>query len=242
MVSTQPQRYVLDSDGVIRPGFIILGANGQPLSFGTVELGPTSLAALESITATGPLTDAQLRATAVSVAPSAGENHIGETGGKLFRAIASFTRATNVTPYNANGVIAATGGSILNPITVSRVINKGGYIVGARFAMDIKSIVPRVRCHLFQSDSGAAPAADNVAYKGLFADEDNRLFPIDFAALGTPPDATSSDYSAQSDPAIRIPFLPKTGTSQIFYVLEALDGFVPKSAGLIKLTLFIDQN
>lgn len=34
---------------------------------GTVELGSTSLAALESITATGPLTDTQLRATAVPV-------------------------------------------------------------------------------------------------------------------------------------------------------------------------------
>lgn len=34
---------------------------------GTVELGLTSLAALESITATGPLTDTQLRATAIPV-------------------------------------------------------------------------------------------------------------------------------------------------------------------------------
>lgn len=40
----------------------------QPVS-GTVELGATSLAALESITVSGPLTDAQLRATTVTVTP-----------------------------------------------------------------------------------------------------------------------------------------------------------------------------
>lgn len=107
-VKFQRMKLALGADGAHDGD--VSAANPLPVA-GTVELGASSLAALESVTAVGPLTDAQLRATAV---PVSGTVELGATS------LAALESVTAVGPLT-NAELRATAVPVSGPLTDSQL-------------------------------------------------------------------------------------------------------------------------
>lgn len=158
-------------------------------------------------------------------------------GGALNIVSVELTRPADTTAYAAGDVV----GTIQTVANFARVAGGSGYIVGARLSTDKKSITPRIRVHLFNSASPTL-AAENVAWKELYADASKRLGYFDLPSMTTGTDTTNSDMSRAIDMTLRIPFKAAEGTKDIYFVLEALDAFTPASAQKFTLTLYGDTN
>lgn len=174
---------------------------------------------------------------------SAGEAHVGQVGGKVLKDYNSFNRPADTIPYTAGDRVSASTGASTPTIinSLSRISGQNGYIVGAKLSTNKKSIIPRFRVHLY-TDSAPTLAVDNVAYKSIFADDTIHLGWFDLPAMTTPTDTTNSDLSTAQDFAMRTPFITVFGVDDIWFALEALDGFTPASGETFQLTLFGDLN
>lgn len=197
---------------------ITLGADG-------VNDGDVSAA--NPMPVTGPLTDAQIRATPVAVAG----RKVEVTAGEL-------TRPANTTAYTAGDVVSnsASATTLLSFPNFARVNAGSGYIVGARLVTDKKSITPRFRVHLYNAGNPTV-AADNAAFDSRYADAAKRIGWFDLPAMTTGTDTTNSTESASQDMTLRIPFIAAAGTRDIYAVLEILDAFTPSSGQKFLLTL-----
>lgn len=178
---------------------------------------------------------------ATTPAVAAGEAHIGEVGGNMVRVAVEFTRPADTTDY-AIGDVVSNNTTTTTPMTFAnfaRVSGGTGYITGARLETDKKSIVPAFRVHLFN----AAPtvAADNAAWKELYADASKLIGSFDFAAMATGADTTNSTMSKTENMGLRIPFIAVASRS-ILAVLETLTVFSPANAQKFLLTLWGDLN
>jgi len=169
------------------------------------------------------------------------EVHLGEVGGNLVMISTEFTRPADTTAYAANDVVSdSTSATTMEALAgAARVSGGSGYIVGIRIATDKKSIVPRIRLHLFNTN-GATLAADNAAWKDLYADSAKRVGYWDLPAMITGADSTNSDNSRSIDLACRIPFT--CAVTSLYYVTETLDAFTPASGQKFTVTLFVDRN
>lgn len=174
-------------------------------------------------------------------ATPAGEAHIGEVGGNLIMIAAEFTRPSDTTAYAANDVVSdSTSATTMQALAnAARVSGGSGYITGIRVATDKKSITPRMRVHFFNTN-GATLAADNAAWKDLYADSGKRTGYVDMPAMITGADATNSDNSRALDLTVRIPYT--CAATSLYYVLETLDIFTPASGEKFTVTLFVDRN
>jgi hypothetical protein len=171
---------------------------------------------------------------------SAGENHMGEVGGKGLSVSASFTRPADTTAYAVGDVVSnSTSATTLMSFAIARVNAGTGYITGARIAISQKSVTPRFRVHLFNT-SNPTVAADNSPNKELFADESKVVGIFDLPAIVTPTDATNSTISRAFDYTIRLPFKCAAGSNLIYAYIETLDAYTPASAGTYTLTLLAD--
>lgn len=171
----------------------------------------------------------------------AGEAHVGEIGGNLVSVATEFTRPADTTAYAANDVVSdSTSSTTMQALAnAARVSGGSGYIVGIKVSTDKKSITPRLRVHFFGTN-GATIAADNVAYKEVYADGSKRLFYYDMPAMTTAADTTNSDMSRSVDTSMRIPYI--CNATSLYYVLETLDAFTPASGQKITVTTFLDRN
>jgi hypothetical protein len=195
--------------------------------------------------ATGLGTDADphIPVTTATATAGASEVHVGEVGGNLVRVSTEFTRPADTTAYTAGDVVSDST-SATTPIALASAVrvNAGsGYIVRASLTTDKKSITPRFRVHLFNA-SNPTVAADNVAYKEVYADASKRLGYFDLPAMTTATDTTSSDMSRSSDVTMRHAVVAAAATRTLYAVLEALDAFTPASGEKFTLTLFVDCN
>lgn len=156
----------------------------------------------------------------------------------LISVAVEFTRPADTTAYTAGDVVSdSTSATTMQAIAnAARISGGGGFIVGARLVTDKKSITPRIRAHVFNTN-GATIAADNVAYKTLYADEGKKVGRIDLPAMTTPTDTTNSTISLAEDFTIRVPYVC-TATS-LYFVLEALDGFTPANGEKFTLTVYL---
>ena len=177
------------------------------------------------------------------IAPlAAGENHLGETGGKIVRVTGTFTRPADTTAYAANDVVSnSTSSTTLVTLSSAARVNAGtGYIVGCRVATNKKSITPRIRVHV-NNASNPTVAADNVQAKTVYADISKRIGSFDLSAMATSADTTNSDMSAATDWTLRIPFKAAADTA-LYVWLETLDAFTPASGDSWTVELLVDQN
>lgn len=174
---------------------------------------------------------------------AAGENHIGEVGGRLRRVSAEFTRPADTTAYTAGDVVSdnATTTTPLEIQNAARVTAGSGYIVKCRVVTDKKSITPRMRVHVYNAVDPTV-SADNAPHKELYADTVKHAATIDLPVMTTPVDTTNSTLSRASDATIRQPFVCATGTSSLWVVLEAIDAFTPASGQKFTVVFWIDQN
>lgn len=176
-----------------------------------------------------------------TVTAAASENHVGEIGGNLVSVATEFTRPADTLAYTAGDVVSdSTSATTMQALAnAARVSGGSGYIVGIKISTDKKSITPRLRVHFFGTN-GATIAADNVAYKEVYADGSKRLFYYDMPAMTTAADTTNSDMSRSVDTSMRIPYI--CAATSLYYVLETLDAFTPASGQKITVTTFLDRN
>lgn len=175
---------------------------------------------------------------------AAGENHLGEVGGKLVRVSATFARPNDANAYGIGDVVSnSTVTTVLMEFANFARVNGGsGYITGALLSTDKKSIVPVIRVHLFNA-SDPTVAVDNAQHKELFADAAKRLGYFDLPALETATDAGNSDVSRAilTTQDLLIPFVAGAGRS-IYALLETRTAFTPAANENFTLTLFGDLN
>jgi hypothetical protein len=173
----------------------------------------------------------------------AGENHLGEMGGKLVSVSGSFTRPADTTAYAIGDVVSnSTGGTTLLSIAGCARVNQGsGYIVGARLITDKKSITPRFRVHVYNA-SNPTVAVDNAAMDIRYADISKRIGSFDLPAMSTGADSTNSTSSQAQDMALRVPFVCAAATTTLYFLFEALDVFTPSSGEAFTLVIYADQN
>lgn len=175
------------------------------------------------------------------VAPATSEDHLGEVGGNLLMIATEFTRPSDTTAYAANDVVSdSTSATTMQALAAAaRSTGIGGYITGVRVATDKKSITPRIRVHIWNTN-GATLAVDNAAWKDLYADSSKRVGYVDLPAMITGADSTNSDNSRSLDLALRIPYT--CAATSLYYVLETLDAFTPASGEKFTVTIFADRN
>lgn len=179
---------------------------------------------------------------------SAGEEHIGQIGGKLVFPYNEFTRPANTTAYTAGDVVSQDAAAIFflrvggGVTPLARISGGSGYIVGARITTNKKSITPRIRIHIYNQEGPISVLAfDNLPYEKQYVDEPYYLGYIDLPAMTTPTDVTNSDISTAQDLTIRFPFITVSSVYLSCY-LETLDAFTPAANEKFNLMFMVDQN
>lgn len=162
-------------------------------------------------------------------------------GKNVATAIAELVRPADTTAYAANDVVSNnTSASTLLAFDVMREGGTSAYLVSARLTTNQKSITPRIRVHVFNATS-VTVAADNAAYKSVYADFSKRVAVFDLPALTTAADTTNSDSSHASDHTLRIPVSAAPGDTKLYVLLETLDAFTPTSGQKFSLALTVDR-
>jgi len=177
----------------------------------------------------------------------ASEAHVGQVGGGLTTVSVEFTRPSDTNAYIAGDVVSNSVSAtvFMAFAALARVAGGSGYIVRASLSTNKKSITPRFRVHLFNvanASLGTAIVGDNVPLVEKYADASFRMGYFDLPAMTTAADATNSDMSRAMDNTLRHPVVFAPGSTTLFALLEALDGFSPASGQLINLKLFLDCN
>lgn len=163
---------------------------------------------------------------------SSGESSVG----------VELTRPSNATAYATLDAISdsTSAPTVVYTFTnLSRTNGKGGYIVKAQLATDLKTCTARFRLHLF--DTAPTAINDNDPYLSLYANKATRLGTIDFPATATE-DATNSTQATSQVTDIRMKYLPTTSSRTIYGLLETLDAFTPASGQKIYIKLSVDNN
>lgn len=159
-----------------------------------------------------------------------GESHIGEVGGRLAVASATFQRPGDTTAYVAGDVVSnSTVASSLMELEIARVNGGSGWLEKVRLITNNKNTTARFRVWFYKI-SNPAVAVDNAKMTLLWANRENRLGYIDLPPMATE-DAASDSASALASPgnSANLPFTFVTGelTRKLFVLLETLDGFAP---------------
>jgi hypothetical protein len=173
---------------------------------------------------------------------SAGENHIGEIGGRTNLSSVEFTRATpDATAYAANDAVLPAAGGLAELTNAARVAGGSGYITQIRLSTNKKSITPRLRLHFFNV-SNSTLATDNLAWKELYADASKRITYVDMPALTTAADTANSDMSRTMDATVRVPFQCAVDSTSLWVAIETLDAFTPDAAQKFTIKINTELN
>lgn len=223
----------MGSDGQART---VSAADRLPVDIGTsidVSIDNTSIEVSNDVgnpvPVSGPLTDTQLRATAVPISDNASSLTVD---GKAYRAAVTITRPSNTTTYNAGDVIGvadsgtpANAGSAI--ITLPSIGPSGGYVVVQSVRLFIASTsVPSgmggFRLHLYT----ASPTAilDNAPFDLVSGEVANYA---GFVDLPTPQDFGSTLYSQADYPGTLIKLASSSTT--LYAELETRGGYQPAS-------------
>jgi hypothetical protein len=181
---------------------------------------------------------------ATDVPVPAGENHLGSFGGTKVTITTSFTREANANPYTAGDVISSAATTLVPSITLAGLarVNAGtGYIVGAKVAFNVKSVVPRLRVYLYTVNT-AVVGGDNLPQVMLYADYSKLMGFFDLPAMFTPADTTNSTASFTQDMTIRVPFACATATTTLYATLVALDAVTLTSGSAVTISLIAEQD
>jgi hypothetical protein len=176
----------------------------------------------------GPLTDAQLRATAVPVGDNASSLTVD---GKAYRAAVTITRPSNTTAYTAGDVVGDTGGSAI--ITLPSSGPSGGYVLVQSVRLligntSVPSGMAGFRLHLYTASPTAI--ADNAAFDLVSGEVANYAGYVD---LPTPQDLGSTLFAQADYPGTLIKLASASTT--LYAELETRGAYTPASATLYDL-------
>jgi hypothetical protein len=190
------------------------------------------------------ITDGDVEVTGTVVVSSGSVVVSGNVGGHIsFPSAIEFTRENNATPYSAGDVISSSAASpvlLEIPLAVQKL---GGtaYVVGCEIVFNVKSVIPRLRVHMFNS-SNPTIAGDNLQYKELYADRNKYLGYFDMDAMFTAPDTANSDLSRAVRNNLREPIKAAAGTQSIWILLQTLDAVTLTAESKVSIALSLDDN
>lgn len=173
------------------------------------------------------------------VAPGAGENHIGEVGGRVVVVASTFTRPADTTAYTAKDVVAdsTSAATIRTFAGAARVSGGSGYITKAQLLTDQSANTARFRLHLYNTSSPTV-LNDNAPNTVLYANAGKYVGWIDFDACTT---ETGSSVAQALNSTVRLAYTT-SGNDTLYGVLEAVDAFTPASGQQFTIRLAFDQN
>lgn len=162
------------------------------------------------------------------------------------RITATFTRPADTTQYAAGDVV----GPITTPACQSfpgaaRFNGGGGRIVEVLMGVDLELITTATfRLHWFTTT--LTPAADNAAFAGLLTNPASYLGYIDPPILVTQAGGTFAQirHSAGVSTTSAMPFhyVCDSGGTGLFLVITALGTYTPKSSGLVRVSIVVEQD
>lgn len=168
------------------------------------------------------------------------EAHIGEVGGKTSIVGATFTRPANTTAYSSGQLVAnsTTAGSVTyGTLAVSRYTDKSGMIRRVRLKKTGTSVTNAAfRVHFyklaptFTNGDGGAWLSTESDYLGAVDVTMDQAFTDAAKGIGTPNTGTE------------INFVPTSGTTTIYWALEARAAYTPSSAEVFTVAVEVLQD
>jgi hypothetical protein len=162
------------------------------------------------------------------------------------RISAGFTRPADTTQYAAGDVV----GPITTPAAqafpnAARFNGGGGRIVEILMHVDLELITTATfRLHWF--NAVLTPAADNAAFAGLLAAPSSYLGYIDPPILVTQAGGTAAQirHTAGVSTTSAMPFhyVCAEGGTGLWLVITALGTYTPKSSGLVRVSIVVEQD
>ncbi len=162
------------------------------------------------------------------------------------RITAVFTRPSDTTQYAAGDVVGPVTTPACQTFANAARFNGGsGRILELLLTSDLETITTATfRLHFFNTT--LTPQADNAAFTGLSTNPSTYLGYIDPPILVTQASGTLGQirHSAGVSTTSGMPFnfVCAPGDSGLYVVITALGTYTPKSAGIIRLSLTIEQD
>jgi hypothetical protein len=174
----------------------------------------------------------------------AGEAHVGQVGGTVLWAEATFTRpAENATPYSVNDIVSSGAGATV-PITLSNIarVNGGtGYITKARLGTNQSTCTAQFRVWLYTVNNPTL-AVDNAPHTLLWTNRASRLGYVDVPALATEGTGSDSAFGMWQIDNGPFAFVTASNDKNLYAVLETKSAFTPASGQAFYLEVFSDVN
>jgi hypothetical protein len=171
---------------------------------------------------------------------AAGENHLGEVGGRSVLVSAAFARPADTSAYAALDAVSnsTSAPAVLTFTNLARIAQGSGYITKARLVTDQVGNTARFRLHLYHT----APTAinDNAALTLLWNARDKRIGHIDFDPLAT--EGSGSDAASALNAILRLPFNCAASDRNLYGLLQTKDIFTPASGQNFFIELAADLN
>lgn len=168
------------------------------------------------------------------------EAHIGEVGGKTAIATGTFTRPANTTAYASGQLVAnsTTAGSVTyGTLAVSRYTDKSGMIRRVRLKKSGTSTTnAQFRVHFYKT----APTFSNGDGGAWLSTESDYLGAVDVTMDKVFTDAASG--IGTSNTGSEINFVPNSGTTTIYWAVEARAPYTPSSAEIFTVSVEVMQD
>lgn len=162
------------------------------------------------------------------------------------RITAVFTRPSDTTQYAAGDVVGpVTTPAVQSFAGAARFNGGGGKIVEILLTSDLETITTATfRLHFFNTT--LTPAADNAAFTGLSTNPSTYLGYIDPPILVTQAGGTLGQIrvapGTSATGGLPFAFVCAAGDTGIYMVITALGTYTPKSAGIIRTSIVIEQD
>ena len=181
------------------------------------------------------------------VAQVAGENHIGEVGGRTVIISASITRPADTTAYASGDAVAdsTSAPSVLTFTNASRINQGSGVIIGA-VLIDEANQTTKGDFDLLIFDTTYSANNDNAAFAPSDAEMETCLGTIRFSSgnfiVGNAASGASGNAICPGTLTDNIGFRCGSGTSSLFGRLVARSAYTPVSAEKFMIRLRILQD
>lgn len=162
------------------------------------------------------------------------------------RITAGFTRPSDTTQYAAGDVVGpVTTPAVQSFPNAARYNGGSGKIVEILLGFDLETITTATfRLHWFHTT--LTPQADNAAFTGIVANAANYLGYIDPPILVTQAGGTWGQIrhaaGVSTTSAMPFQFQCAPSGSGLFLVITALGAYTPKSAGLVRVSIVVEQD
>jgi hypothetical protein len=162
------------------------------------------------------------------------------------RITTSFVRPSDTTQYSAGDVVGpVTTPAVQTFAGAARFNGGGGKIVELLLTSDLETITTATfRLHWFNTT--LTPQADNAAFTGLSTNPSTYLGYIDPPILVTQAGGTLGQirHTAGVSTTSAMPFyyVCAAGDTGLYLVITALGTYTPKSAGIIRVSIVVEQD